>query len=59
MIHDVLQGFAAITIERNDLSSGMIGFAEDSLQVTADEDARKPATLKLVRSLAIYGQIEV
>ncbi|XP_053406312.1 adhesion G-protein coupled receptor V1-like [Mercenaria mercenaria] len=53
------KGFAVITIARNDLSSGMIGFASDSLQVTANEDAGQPATLRLVRSLAIYGQIEI
>ena len=54
-----LQGYAVITIGQNDLSNGVIGFSEDSKDVTADEDNSPTFTLKLARTEAFFGEVEV
>lgn len=53
------QGFAVITIDQNDLSNGIIGFSEDSKLVYGNEDSGGVVTLKLARTDAFFGEVEV
>ncbi|KAL4228132.1 hypothetical protein ACF0H5_013567 [Mactra antiquata] len=53
------KGFSVVTIDQNDLSNGMIGFSQDSLQVTVNEDTTATVTLKLARTEAFFGEVEV
>lgn len=48
-----------ITIDQNDLSNGVIGFAEDSKSVLANEDTDGIVVLKLARTDAFFGEVEV
>ena len=55
-----LQGYAVITVRRNDYWSGWIGFyAPNSTQVTANEDMGHPARLTIERRNASYGDLTV
>ena len=55
----VLQGYAVVTILPNDLSNGKIGFSEDSKLVTVNEDLTPIFNLKLARTEAYFGEVEV
>jgi len=48
-----------ITIAQNDLSNGVIGFSADSREVSANEDTDPVVTLKLARTDAFFGEVEV
>ena len=48
-----------ITIAPNDLSNGVIGFSEDSRDIAANEDTSPDVTLKLARTEAFFGEVEV
>ena len=48
-----------ITINQNDLSNGVIGFSQDSLTVSANEDTGGVVTLKLARTEAFFGEVQV
>ena len=54
-----MQGYAVITIAPNDLSNGVIGFSEDSRDIAANEDTSPDVTLKLARTEAFFGEVEV
>ena len=54
-----MQGYALVTILPNDLSNGKIGFSEDSKAVTVNEDTSPTFTLKLARTEAYFGEVEV
>ena len=53
------QGYAEITIQPSDLSNGLIGFAENSKSIEADEDLNPTVTLTLTRLNAYYGDVRV
>jgi len=44
---------------QNDLSNGIVGFADDSKSAIVNEDTSNVVTLKLTRTNAFYGEIEV
>ena len=48
-----------ITIAPNDLSNGVIGFSEDSKDVFVNEDTSPTFSLKLARTEAFFGEVEV
>ncbi|KAJ8304146.1 hypothetical protein KUTeg_017729 [Tegillarca granosa] len=53
------RGFSIITIEQNDLSNGIIGFAERSKAIRVNEDTSPTFTLELSRINTIQnGQVE-
>ena len=54
-----IQGYAEITIRPSDVSNGLIGFAENSKNVEADEDLSPIVTLTLIRLNAYYGDVRV
>ncbi|KAK7116621.1 hypothetical protein V1264_002272 [Littorina saxatilis] len=54
-----VKGFAEITIRPSDLSNGLIGFAENSKTVQANEDLNPNVTLTLTRLNAYYGNVQV
>ncbi|XP_055956200.1 adhesion G-protein coupled receptor V1 [Patella vulgata] len=53
------KGYSIVTIEASDLSNGIIGFAENSKVISADEDNSPNITLELSRSRAIFGEVQV
>ncbi|XP_052793587.1 adhesion G-protein coupled receptor V1-like [Mya arenaria] len=53
------KGYSVITIAQNDLSNGVIGFSADSMSVTADEDKSPVVSLKLARTDAFFGEVEI
>ena len=54
------QGFASITIRRNDFWNGWIGFHRaNSTLVIADEDSGQPARLTIERLNASFGALTV
>ena len=57
--YQILQGFAIITILQNDLSNGIIGFADASREVIVNEDTSPTFTLYLTRINAYFGEVEV
>ncbi|XP_061172919.1 adhesion G-protein coupled receptor V1-like [Saccostrea echinata] len=53
------KGFSVITIKQNDLSNGIIGFAQSSKVITVNEDTSPAFSLTLFRSDAKYGDVVV
>ncbi|KAH3717902.1 hypothetical protein DPMN_060698 [Dreissena polymorpha] len=53
------KGFTIVTVSENDLSNGVIGFSQDSLTVSANEDTNSVVTLKLARTDAFFGEVEI
>jgi len=56
----VIQGYAVITVLRNNFDNGWIGFDERSSQTEASEESGKPVILTLRRQSSLtFGQLVV
>ncbi|XP_060082724.1 adhesion G-protein coupled receptor V1-like [Ylistrum balloti] len=53
------KGYCVITLLQNDLSNGVIGFAESSKVIRVSEDTANVVNLRLARTNAFYGEVEV
>ncbi|XP_069137444.1 adhesion G-protein coupled receptor V1-like isoform X2 [Argopecten irradians] len=53
------KGYCVITLLQNDLSNGVIGFAESSKVIRVSEDSGNVVNLRLARTNAFYGEVEV
>ncbi|XP_033749541.1 adhesion G-protein coupled receptor V1-like [Pecten maximus] len=53
------KGYCVITLLQNDLSNGVLGFAESSKVIRVSEDTANVVNLRLVRTNAFYGEVEV
>lgn len=54
-----MQGYAVVIIEASDTSNGLIGFAENSKNVEANEDTNPILRLTLTRLNAFFGNVQV